>query len=236
MLTQIDHIIIAVSSAEQQAISARLKEAGFVHGDAGRHPSGTANENVAFASGAFLELLYEQQPGSGPTVWFADTPRVQGIGFSTTDYATDIAAWGSPPGSWDRIFPKTMANGEPSQCRAAGPLPMQELYVFYMDRPAPEFGGLGATARLTGVTFRGADHQLWRERFQNWFRLPAADGVLRCGEVGFGFEPGEHSAVRLSLTFAVQQGEGSIPISGGTIELVRAGSAPSGASQTQEQR
>ena len=59
MLTQIDHIIVAVSRAEQQAISARLKEAGFVHGDAGRHPGGTANENIAFRGGAFLELLCE---------------------------------------------------------------------------------------------------------------------------------------------------------------------------------
>jgi hypothetical protein len=234
VLSQIDHIIVAVSSAEQQAISARLKEAGFVHADAGRHPSGTANENVAFASGAFLELLYEQQPGSGPDVWFRDTPRVQGIGFSTTDYEADIAAWGRPPGSWDRIFPKTMTNGEPSQCRAAGPLPMEEFYVFYMERPAPTFADLGATARLTGITFRGAAHQLWRDRFQTWFRLPAADGVLSCGDITFGFEPGEHSAVRLSLTFEVQQGEGTIAISGATIELVRAGSAASGAVRTGE--
>jgi Glyoxalase-like domain len=220
--SQIDHIIVAVRTADHPALSARLKEAGFVHGDAGRHPGGTANENVAFASGAFLELLYEQEPGSGPDVWFRDTPRVQGIGFSTADYDADIAAWGTPPGSWNRIFPKTLANGEPSECRAAGPLPMQEFYVFYMDRPAPTFAGLGATARLAGVTFRGAEHQLWRDRFRTWFRLPDADGILTCGDVGFSFEPGDHGAVRLSLTFAVQQGEGSIPISGGTIELVRA--------------
>jgi hypothetical protein len=231
--TQIDHIIVAVSSADQPALSARLKEAGFVHGDAGRHPGGTANENVAFASGAFLELLYEQEPGSGPAVWFGDTPRVQGIGFSTADYAADIAAWGRPPGSWDRTFPKILDNGQPSECRAAGPLPMQEFYVFYMDRPAPDFGGLGATARLTGVTFRGADHQLWQDRFRTWFRLPAAGRNLSCGDVTFRFEPGDHSAVRLSLTFAVRQGEGTIPISGGTIELVKDSSAPCGNSGTE---
>ncbi|HEY7145498.1 MAG TPA: VOC family protein [Streptosporangiaceae bacterium] len=221
MLTQIDHIIVAVSGAEHRALSARLAQAGFLHGDAGRHPGGTANENVAFAGGGFLELLYEQEPGSGPPVWFADTPRVQGIGFSTSDYDADIAAWGTPEGSWNRIFPKVLDTGEPSQCRAAGPLPMHEFYVFYMDRPAPSFADLAATPRLTGVTFRGAGHQLWRDRFASWFRLPAADGGLRGGDVTFRFEPGDHSAVRLSLAFAVRRGEGSIPISGGTIELVR---------------
>src|SRR5690242_2060333 len=90
VVTEIDHIIVAVDRDEQPTISSKLRAAGFVHGDAGRHPSGTANENVAYRTGAFLELLYEQEPGSGPPVWFRETPRIQGIGFATTDYEHDI--------------------------------------------------------------------------------------------------------------------------------------------------
>lgn len=232
--SQIDHIIVAVTAAQRLELSAQLQAAGFVHGDAGRHPGGTANENVAFASGGFLELLYEQEPGSGPRAWFADTPRVQGIGFSTTDYHRDISAWGSPPGSWDEHFPKVLASGETSQCRAAGPLPRAEFYVFYMDRPAPSFGSLGATARLTGITLRGADHLLWRSRLRTWFGLAEEGGQrgqLHCAGVRFSFEPGEHEAIRLSLAFAVPPGHAAtIPVSGGVIELTDTAPAPGGAS------
>jgi hypothetical protein len=254
MASQIDHIIVAVTAAQHEELSARLRAAGFVHGDAGKHPGGTANENVAFAGGAFLELLYEQSPGSAvragsPRIWFADTPRVQGIGFSTPDYRRDIAAWGSPPGSWDEYFPKVLADGETSQCRAAGPLRRDEFYLFFMDRPAPSFGSLGATARLTGITLRGADYLLWRSRLRTWFGLAEADGAsgaagadgaaradagpggLACGDVRFSFEPGEHPAIRLSLAFEVPPGHAAtIPISGGVIELTDAGPASGGAS------
>jgi hypothetical protein len=137
VITEIDHIILAVARAEQPRRSARLQQAGFVHGDAGRHPSGTANENLAFAGGGFIELLYEQSTGSGPPVWFAETPRVQGIGFSTTDYDGDTAQWTGLPGAWNRLFHKDLEDGGESVSRAAGPLPMDEFYTFIMDRPAP---------------------------------------------------------------------------------------------------
>ena len=220
MPKQIDHIIVAVHAAQRTALSEQLRAAGFVHGDAGTHGESTANENVAFAGGGFLELLYEQSPGSGPGVWFAETPRVQGIGVSTDDYAGDIAAWGTPPGSWDQTFGKILDTGQPSECRAAGPIPRDEFYVFYMDRPETDFTGLGATARLTDIIVRGEQSPLWHDRFRYWFGLPAADGGLRCGDVTFRFEPGPHPAIRLSLKFAVDPAAAAvIPISGGTIEL-----------------
>ena len=65
MILQIDHIILAVDRDYYPALSEQLKAAGFVHADAGKHAGGTQNENVAFAGGAFLELLHEQSPGSG---------------------------------------------------------------------------------------------------------------------------------------------------------------------------
>jgi hypothetical protein len=220
LATQIDHIILAVDAAQRLALSQQLQAAGFVHGDAGRHPGGTANENIAFAGGGFIELLYEQSPGTGPPVWFAQTPRVQGIGFSTGAYDRQIRAWGKPPGSWDEMFPKTLDNGADVQCRAAGPLPREEFYVFYMDRAAPPFTGLGATARLTEVTLRSADCLLWRDRFRTWFGLADRNGTLSCAGVKFGFQPGEHSSPRTSLAFAVPGGQATIPIVGGTIELM----------------
>jgi hypothetical protein len=223
MASQIDHIILATQAAEQPVLSERLRAAGFVHGDAGRHPGGTANENVAFAGGGFLELLYEQEPGSGPDIWFSETPRVQGIGFCTTSYDTEIGRWGTPAGSWDQVFPKILDDGTATECRAAGPLPRGQFYVFCMERPAPPFAGLGATARLTDVIFRGTDHLLWRERFGSWFGLPDHDGMLSCADVRFSFQPGAASEARVSLAFAVRQGQGTIPISGGAIELVLAG-------------
>jgi hypothetical protein len=228
LATTIDHIILAVDAADKPALSQRLKDAGFVHGDNGKHPGGTANETVAWAGGAFLELLYEQSPGSsGNRNWWRETPRVQGVGFATDNYADDITTWGSPPGSWDRDFPSVRDDGQPASCRAAGPLAHEnEFYVFYMDRPAPDFGDRGATAKLTDVTVRSTDPDAWREKFATWFRLPSQDGALTCDGVTFRFEPGDHE-VRLSLTFEVPGGGGAIPIAGGSIELV---AAPTGAS------
>lgn len=223
MPKQIDHIIVAVDAAYKPALSAQLKAAGFAHGDAGKHGGATANENVAFAGGGFLELLYEQSPGSGPGVWFAETPRVQGIGVSTDDYTADIAAWGTPPGSWDQMFGKVLDTGQSSECRAAGPIARDEFYVFYMDRPETDFTGLGATARLTDIIVRGEQYQLWHDRFRDWFGLEAVDGGLACGDVTFRFEPGPHPAIRLSLKFAVDPAAAAvIPIAGGTIELAAA--------------
>jgi hypothetical protein len=220
MITEIDHIIIAVDREEQPKLSDRLKRAGLVHGDAGRHPTGTANENLAFSSGGFLELLYEVQPGAANPVWFAETPRVQGIGFSTTDYAADIDGFTQAAGSWDRIFTKEHADGSHTEIRAAGPLPMDEFYPFVMDRPAPTFGDRGATARLTTLTFAGARSGHWRKRFLEWFRLPERDGALLAGDVVLRFVDGPHPDMRMSLELVAPGSRGTIPISGGAIELV----------------
>jgi hypothetical protein len=222
MITEIDHIIIAVDRPQQGELSERLKRAGLVHGDAGRHPTGTANENVAFSSGGFLELLYEAEPGAANPVWFAETPRVQGVGFSTTDYAADVAGFTQDDGSWNRVFTKEQDDGSRTAILAAGPLPMNEFYPFVMDRPSPPFADLGATARLTSLTFAGARHAHWRERFQEWFSLSERNGGLLAGDVELRFVDGPHPDMRTSLELAVSDAAGSIPISGGAIELVAA--------------
>jgi hypothetical protein len=219
VITEIDHIIVAIDRDEQSRVTTTLFENGFAHGDAGRHPSGTANENIAFAPGAFLELLYEQETGSGPAVWFAETPRIQGIGFATTEYEEGVSRFRNVPGSWDRDFPKVLTSGESVSVRAAGPLPLEEFYPFLMDRPAPTFGDRGATAKLREVTFAGQEHAAWRERMLAWFALPERDGALAVGDVLLTFEEGPHPAIRLSLAFDVDGPGGTIPLAGGAIVL-----------------
>jgi hypothetical protein len=222
MPTQIDHIILAVSPAERLSISARLKEAGFLHGNAGTHDGGTANEGVAFAGGGFIELLYWNREGAGPDVWFGETPRVQGLGFTTDDYDGIADPWASLENSWNRMFTKTLPDGEVMGCQAAGPVAhLSEFYPFVMDRPEPAFADLKAAARLTKITFAGQQHALWRDRFAQWFPLTERGGDLVSDDgVVIGFQPGPHPRVRLSLTFEVPTGAGVIPISGGVIELV----------------
>lgn len=219
MITEIDHIIVAVDRDEHPRVAATLFANGFVHGDAGRHPSGTANENVAFESGAFLELLYEQDAGSGPEVWFRETPRIQGIGFATTEYERDAARFRDLPGSWDREFPKVLSSGDQVSVRAAGPLPLEEFYPFVMDRPEPTFGDRGATAKLREVTFAGEEHETWRERFQDWFALPVRGDALVTNDVLLRFKNGPHPRIRLSLAFDVQGDGASIQLAGGEIVL-----------------
>ena len=223
MLTQVDHIIVAVARDEQPELSRRLKAAGFVHGDAGKHEGGTANENVAFAGGGFLELLYEQEDGSGPAVWYEETPRVQAIGFGTDEYESDITTWAGAEGSWDHDFTKALDSGGTLRMRAGGPIPRDEFYVFYMRRIRPSYDVSQATARLTEVRFAGKQAEFWRERLASWFRLPGDGADLHSPEgVRFCFQDGPHPRVRLSLAFDVQSGEGTIPLAGGTIELRRA--------------
>jgi hypothetical protein len=219
VITEIDHIIVAVDRDEQPAIAETLRANGFAHGDAGRHPTGTANENVAYATGAFLELLYEQESGSGPEIWFAETPRIQGLGFATTDYERGVDRFRDLPGAWDRDFPKVLTNGEQVSVRAAGPLPLEEFYPFLMARPAPTFGDRGATAQLREVTFAGEEHALWRERLVRWFGLAERGDALVAGEVLLTFRRGPHPRIRLSLAFDVDGQGGTIPLAGGTILL-----------------
>ncbi len=226
MITQIDHIIVSVEKGRLPDLSARLKQAGFVHGDSGRHPGGTANETLAFEGGAFIELLYEQSIGSGPAIWFRETPRVQGVGFSTTDYSADIAAWISLSTAWNRTFHKVFEDGREMSSRAAGPLPMEEFYVFCMDRAAPPFHDRGASAKLQRITFAGMERELWHRRFRDWFGLREDRDTLMCGDVELRFQDGPHPSIRASLRFVVPEGGGTIPISGGVIELVEESPSP----------
>ena len=77
----------------------RFRQSGFEHGDAGRHLGlGTANENIAYAGGAYIGLIYEEPPGGSGLVWFEETPRILGLVFSST--LGDAERWSDVEGAW----------------------------------------------------------------------------------------------------------------------------------------
>ncbi|MBI3458053.1 MAG: VOC family protein, partial [Candidatus Rokubacteria bacterium] len=93
MLTGIDHLVIAVPDLE--TAMARYRELGFTVVRGGRHPVATHNALIAFADGAYLELLafYERTPGHR---WWG--PLQQGGGLidfclGTGDLAADTQAF-----------------------------------------------------------------------------------------------------------------------------------------------
>ena len=64
----------------------------------------------SFASGAFVEFVSEDEPGSTGSPWFTDTPRVIGLGFASDDFPADTT-WPDPAGSWWMDESHTLTDG-----------------------------------------------------------------------------------------------------------------------------
>ncbi|HEY4277196.1 MAG TPA: hypothetical protein VGM91_03190 [Conexibacter sp.] len=224
MIFGIDHVVFAATPAQCAEIAASLEQRGFVReafsldfGD-----SGVGSESWSFASGAFLELVSEHTPGSGPAVWFGETPRVIGIGFASDAFEQDIA-WDSPdPGAWAMDEQHAMRDGSTLRIHAAGPhRHLSDLYAFVMDRPEGrlEFPARPQTPVLDTITLAGAARQAWATRLARWLRAPAtADGALEVGGVRLAFAPGASPNARASLSFTGASAE-TIPLVGGAIEI-----------------
>lgn len=93
MLTGIDHLVVVVPDLAVAA--ARYAELGFAVVPGGRHPVGTHNALVAFADGAYLELIAFYEPSAEHRWW---QPLQQGGGLvdfcmQTDDLAGDTAAF-----------------------------------------------------------------------------------------------------------------------------------------------
>lgn len=93
MLTGIDHLVVAVP--DLQAASASYAGLGFTVIPGGRHPIGTHNALIAFADGAYLELIAFYEPSPEHRWW---APLQQGGGLvdfclATDDLAADTAAF-----------------------------------------------------------------------------------------------------------------------------------------------
>ncbi|OGK82782.1 MAG: hypothetical protein A2X52_06450 [Candidatus Rokubacteria bacterium GWC2_70_16] len=93
MLTGIDHIVIAVG--DLAAAVTCYRRLGFTVVPGGRHPAATENALVAFADGAYMELLAFWQPGADHRWWH---PLQRGGGLvdfclQTDDLAGDMTAF-----------------------------------------------------------------------------------------------------------------------------------------------
>ena len=201
MIYAIDHVVMAVPASGKDALADDLLERGLA--DIPLHLEfpeiGAASDSYATRAGSFVELVYETSAGEAPAVWMTEMPRVIGLGFSSDDFEFDIAGWIEGAGSWRMDEDHELADGSVLNIRAAGPHPhFESFYVFVMDRPggAP-YRNAGARADLTTLTFEGRDAPAWRERLQEWFRLPALAADLRAGGVTLQFRPNAEPGVRV---------------------------------------
>jgi hypothetical protein len=212
----IDHLVFAGTPADHAALRERLSPAGFVSvpGRLRFEEIGAHSESLAFAGGAFVEVVYEVAEGQAPRVWFdAPVPRLMGIGVSSDDFDRDTEGW-----EWTMDEEQTLDDGSTLRIHAAGPHPhLSSLYLFAMDRPdrVLDHPGLGGTPRLLELRFEGRDHLRWRTRIERW--LGRADAV---GGVALRFVPGPLAGIAVTPVFAVTGGAGWVELAAGSIELV----------------
>ncbi len=222
MILGVDHLILAIERADRPHFSQRLRSAGLIHADAGRHVGqGTANENLALAGGSYLELLFPDPPPEPPEGWFEPVPRILGVCFTSTDLDADSAAWVGDAGAWTQDLRKTLADGTDVRFRLGGPHPRDEgpFFLFLLEREAPAFPDLGAAARLERLTLTGADAAAWLELCERWLGLEREGDTLRAGGVELGFQADGRPGLAVNASFAVPEGEGVLPLAAGRIEL-----------------
>lgn len=216
MIFGIDHLVLAGTRADHASLSERLAPAGFaqVPGRLRFDEIGAHSESLAYAHGAFVEVVYEVREGAAPRVWFdGPVPRVMGIGVSTDDFERDTAGW-----EWTMDEEQVLDDGSTLRIHAAGPHEhLSALYIFAMDRADRilDHPGLGGTAQLMELRFEGRDCGAWRSRLARW--LGSSEAV---GEVALRFDEGGREGVAVTPVFAVPGGAGSVPLAAGAIELV----------------
>jgi hypothetical protein len=212
----IDHLVLAGTRADHASLTERLAPAGFapVPGRLRFDEIGAHSESLAYAQGAFVEVVYEVRDGAAPRVWFdRPLPRVMGIGVSTDDFERDTAGW-----EWTMDEEQVLDDGSTLRIHAAGPHEhLSAVYVFAMDRADRilDHPGLGGTAQLVELRFEGRDCGAWRARLARW--LGSSQAV---GEVALRFDESEREGVAVTPVFAVPGGAGSVPLAAGAIELV----------------
>jgi Glyoxalase-like domain len=209
VITGVDHVILALAREEHARFSERLRRAGFVYADAGRHVGqGTANENLALAGGSYLELLFPDPPPEPPRAWYETAPHVLGVCFTSTDVDADAATWAGAHGSWTQRLEKTLDDGTDVVFRLAGPHDRDApFFVFLLERKAPAFAELDAPAR--------------REDMGRWLRLDISDGAAFVGGVDFRFDDDGRPGLSVDAEFGVPDGEGDLPLRSGRIVLRR---------------
>jgi hypothetical protein len=214
MFFGVDHLVLSGSRADHTFLAERLSPAGFVAvpGRLRFDAAGVHSESVAYRDGAYLEVVYQVGP-EAPEPWFAAAaPRIMGLGVSTDDFERDTAGW-----RWTMDEEQILDTGSTLRIHAAGPHEHHSpLYLFAMDRPDrrldhPELGG---SAELCRLSFRGAEHELWRSRLADWLGDAETIGTVECR-----FESAPNPGTVLSAHFAVPAAEGTLPLAAGAIEL-----------------
>ena len=223
MIVDVDHVILALSRDEQPHFSDRLRRAGFVHADAGRHVGqGTANENLALAGGQYLELLFPDPPPDPPRDWYEPAPHILGLCLRSTDVDADASVWAGSEGAWTQRLEKTLDDGSDVVFKLAGPHERDSsFFVFLLERAEPAFPELGATARLERVRLGGADAPRWRDDFGRWLGIDARDGAAWIGEVELLFEEDSRPGLTVDGEFAVADAEGDLSLGRGRTVLRR---------------
>jgi hypothetical protein len=223
MIVDVDHVILAVSRDDHAAFSDRLRRAGFVHADAGRHlGQGTANENLALAGGQYLELLFPDPPPDPPRGWYDPAPHILGLCLRSTDVDADASRWAGSRGAWTQRLEKTLDDGTDVVFKLAGPHERDtSFFVFLLERARPAFPELGATARLERVRLGGADAPRWRDAFGHWLGIKASGGAASVGEVELRFEEDSRPGLTVDAEFAVPDADGDLPLARGHMVLRR---------------
>jgi hypothetical protein len=223
MIFSIDHIVFAASSEQDRELRDRLAASGF-HSESFRlefPESGVASESLSFTGGGFVEFLVECDTARSPRVWFHETPRLIGLGFSSDDFDTDTR-WSSEPEGWVMNEDHVLPNDSRITIRAAGPhRHLSDFYVFVMDRPhGLEFPDRPSGPKLRRISFVGGEADLWRRQLGGWLGLPDSCDGLRVGDVELRFGQSADGRFSVSPTFDVRTGASVIRLARGEIELV----------------
>jgi hypothetical protein len=224
VILHLDHIVVPTTRKHRQELTRRLVDAGFVHVESGRSDeNGVEHHLLSFNGGAFLELACELEPRACPLDGLFDiTTRVAGVGFSSNDLDADLTAWSDDeeaPDAW--YWEHEWFGGDDTRnfYRAAGPIPVGQSYLFLMDTDQTNYHHVESDARLREIVFHGTDHELWRERYRRWLRLPAADDSFDVAGVRLRFEPDDDEGIEVRLVFDVPSGGGSVQLARSTFEL-----------------
>lgn len=217
MIFAIDHIVFCATPAQRDTLIAALRHGGFAPLDFHLDfpEDGSASDSVGFRGGGSLEFVYQTGGATGgPGPWFAETPRVMGLGFSSDDFAADTG-WDGDPGHWTMDEQQGFPN-------SAGPHEHKsDFYVFVMNRSGGvlQFPELTSGPRLARITLAGQAAPQWKDRLARWLKLPERGDGLAVGDTELVFTDGPHPNVRATLTFTSDGDREVIGLSSGAIEL-----------------
>jgi hypothetical protein len=224
MIFSIDHIVFAATAVEAAGLTQRLKGAGFVeeHFRLEFPEIGAHSDSLSFAGGGFVEFVAASDLDRVPSVWFAQTPRIIGLGFASDNFDADVADW-TQADAWTMNEDHVLPTGRTVTIHAAGPHRHHEdFYVFVMDRPDGrlEFPETAAQPRLREIVLAGQEARRWGDNLERWLRLPRDGDTLAVGDVRLRFEVSNQENVHGSLRFASSaSGDSSIALAAGSLEV-----------------